>query len=209
MHLLSNDIQQLESRYRAHLINSLSGYKSANLVATQSAQGASNLSIVSSVFHIGANPALIGFISRPNTVERHTIENIVATNYYTINQVHSDIYTSAHQTSARYPREQSEFNECGLTEYYSDTFYAPYVQESRIKYGVKLVEQQTLTVNNTDLIIGEIVEIFVPDNVVEADGHIDIAKTNAISVAGLDHYFEGKHMARLSYAKPNQKVEKI
>jgi len=64
-----NDFSNMEQRYRAHFINSLSGYKSANLIATQNASGQSNVCIVSSVIHLGADPALVAFVSRPHTVD--------------------------------------------------------------------------------------------------------------------------------------------
>lgn len=43
--------------------------------------GHTNLAIFNSVIHIGANPPLMGFISRPNSGERHTLENIQETKY--------------------------------------------------------------------------------------------------------------------------------
>lgn len=89
---------------RVKLINSVVGYKSANLIGTVDAEGNENLSIVSSVIHLGSSPALIGFISRPHSVERHTLENIISSGYYTINAVSADIALQAHQTSARYEK---------------------------------------------------------------------------------------------------------
>ena len=55
-------------------------------------------------------------IIRPNSVNRHTLENIMETNCYTINHINKDIYKKAHQTSARYPKEISEFDAVGLTQ---------------------------------------------------------------------------------------------
>jgi flavin reductase (DIM6/NTAB) family NADH-FMN oxidoreductase RutF len=57
---------------RLNLINSCTGYKSANLIATKSEDGAVNVAIFSSITHLGSNPALIGFIVRPTTVPRNT-----------------------------------------------------------------------------------------------------------------------------------------
>ena len=99
----SDDLEKMNQRQRAHFINSLSGFKSANLIGTQNEQGQTNLSIVSSVIHLGADPAYIAFINRPHTVQRDTLENIYETNVYTINHVNSSIYNDAHHTSARYP----------------------------------------------------------------------------------------------------------
>ena len=96
MHLTKQAISDLENRYRAHLINSLSGFKSANLVGTQDSNGQTNLAIVSSVFHLGAHPPLVGMIIRPHSVPRHTLENLLATQQYTINHVNKDIYSKAH-----------------------------------------------------------------------------------------------------------------
>jgi len=53
----------MKQRQRAHFINSLSGFKSANLIGTQSNAGMTNVSIVSSVIHLGADPAYIAFIN--------------------------------------------------------------------------------------------------------------------------------------------------
>ena len=64
-HITRGEIQSLNQRYRAQLINSLSGFKSANLIGTQDGEGKSNLAIISSVVHLGANPALVGFGNAP------------------------------------------------------------------------------------------------------------------------------------------------
>ena len=45
---------------RLNLINSCTGYKSTNLIATKSIDGHSNVAIFSSVTHLGSDPALIG-----------------------------------------------------------------------------------------------------------------------------------------------------
>ena len=72
----ASDIANMEQRYRANFINALSGFKSANLIGTISKSGQHNLAIVSSVFHIGAHPPLMGMIMRPHTVPRDTLQNI-------------------------------------------------------------------------------------------------------------------------------------
>ncbi|MEM8846156.1 MAG: hypothetical protein AAGD17_03545 [Bacteroidota bacterium] len=68
-------ITDLPSRERANFINTISGFKSANLIGSKSKEGISNLAIFNSVIHLGSNPALLGFVLRPITVERHTYEN--------------------------------------------------------------------------------------------------------------------------------------
>jgi flavin reductase (DIM6/NTAB) family NADH-FMN oxidoreductase RutF len=62
MTVISRDDSQLEKVERLNLINSCTGYKSANLIATKSVDGAVNVAIFSSITHL-SNPALIGFCS--------------------------------------------------------------------------------------------------------------------------------------------------
>lgn len=62
----------MPDRDRARFINSLSGFKSANLIATQDKQGKTNVAMFSSVVHLGASPALVGFVMRPDNNDRHT-----------------------------------------------------------------------------------------------------------------------------------------
>ena len=111
----SKDLEGLSKIYRLNLINSITGYKSANLIGTQSLNGKTNLAIFSSVIHLGSNPALIGFVLRPTTVPRHTYSNLKATGNFTLNTVTKDYIKEAHQTSAKYPEEISEFDVANFT----------------------------------------------------------------------------------------------
>lgn len=202
MIILKEKIGSFEKSYRTNLINALPGFKSANLIGTISSAGKTNLAIFSSVIHVGANPPLMGFLMRPVSVERHTYTNIKETNYFTINHINKEIFKQAHQTSARYEKDISEFNACGLTPEYTETIKAPYVQESKIKIGLKFLEEQEIKSNGTIFIVGEILEVILPDDIVLMDGFVDIEKTGTIAISGLDSYHETKKLSRLSYAKP-------
>jgi len=195
------DFNAMEKRYRVHFINSLSGYKSANLIGTIDRQGVSNLSIVSSVIHLGADPALIAFINRPHSVERNTLDNIFTSEVYTVNHVSGAFFEDAHHTSARYPAEVSEFDQTELEEFYTD-LKAPYVAQSRIKLGVEFREKIDIELNGTVMVIGEIVEVLVDSELVHDDGKIDIVQANSVAVTGLDEYHTASSLGRLAYAKP-------
>lgn len=201
MHFTKAQIDELEKHTRTHLINSLSGYKSANLIGTQDLQGNTNLSIVSSVIHLGAHPPLVGMIMRPHSVPRHTFENILQSGVYTINQVNKSIYKQAHQTSARYDKEESEFDATGLTPQYFDDFTAPFVQESRLKYAVKFVENQHLAINGTELVIGEIMDVYLDKAALQSDGFLDLQAIETVAITGLDSYHTSNKLTRLPYAK--------
>ena len=73
MHIIdSKKIAEFSKIYRLNLINSVTGYKPANLIGTKSRGGISNLAIFSSVVHLGSKPPLIGIVTRPNTCLLYT-----------------------------------------------------------------------------------------------------------------------------------------
>jgi flavin reductase (DIM6/NTAB) family NADH-FMN oxidoreductase RutF len=190
-------------------VNSLSGFKSANLIGTISSEGKTNLAIFNSVIHVGANPPLMGFLMRPVSVERHTYTNIKETNQFTINHINKEIFKKAHQTSASYEKGISEFDACGLTPEYTETIKAPYVKESKIKIGLRFLEEQEIKSNGTIFIVGEIQEVILPNDIIFTDGFVDIEKAGTIAICGLDSYHETNRIARLSYAKPGIEPKKI
>ncbi len=196
-------------RYRAQLINSLPGSKSANLIGTISQERLTNLAIFSSVIHLGSDPALVGFIMRPNTVERHTLENIQQTKQYTINQISHTFWQAAHQTSAKYLKSQCEFEQTGLSPEYIDGIDAPFVAESALKFAVYLKEIIPIEANGTSLVIGEVNHIISPEEAIQSDGYIDTELLNTVSITGLDSYHVSKRLSRLSYAKPNIAQQKL
>ena len=208
-HFSSKDLPTLDKRFRTMLINSLSGFKSVNLVGTTNEEGIHNLSVVSSVVHLGANPALMGFVMRPITVTRDTYLNIMENGVYTLNHLNSDIYQQAHQASARYPSDTSEFDAVGLTPAFIDAFKAPYVKESTIQIGLIFKEKIDIQLNGTVFMIGEIQEIYVPEDCIQTDGYIDIQKAGTISCSGLDAYHTSNKLKRLSYAKTDLPIKAI
>ncbi len=202
----ADDISEMEQRYRANFINSLSGFKAANVIGTRSDE-AENLAIVSSVFHVGANPPLLGMLMRPHTVVRDTLENLLATKQYTINHVGTDWVDKAHQTSARFEPDVSEFTQCGLTPWYSSGFEAPFVRESRLRIAMEYSQHFTLE-NDTVMVIGSVKEVIVCGDAVHSDGYVDIEALGSACISGLDSYHETHQLAQFEYAKPDRPVTK-
>ena len=205
----SKKIAQLPSRYRARLINNISGFKSANLIGTLSESGMENLAIFNSVVHLGANPPCIGLVMRPTTVARHTYENLKATGFYTINQIHEGIHREAHMTSGKFDRKISEFKACGLTPEYLDDFPAPFVAESYIKIGLSFAEEHVLACNGTIFIAGKIDLLEMPVNAIGEDGHVSLDSLETVAISGLENYFTTKRLGRYSYYKPGEVIDPI
>lgn len=205
MHLTKEDIQQLERKRRLNIINSVSGIKPANLIGTISNNQQTNVAIFSSVFHLGSDPALLGFITRPtDEVPRHTYENIQENGYFTINHVPTAIVDKAHYTSAKVDRSVSEFDICGLTEEYLHGFKAPFVKESSLKIGLKKVDEMAIKINGTILVIGEIEHLIIPDLAVDERGYIDLSLHNTAGISGLNTYYSLAPVASFPYARPDE-----
>ncbi len=200
-HFSQTDLQSWERFTRANFINSLSGFKSLSLIGTVNDKGVSNLAVFSNIIHLGADPALIGFINRPLSAAPHTIQNIRETGLYTVNLVTESIYKQAHQTSAKYPEGVSEFEMTGLTEEYREGCNAPFVAESPVQYVLKFEQVMPIELNGTFLVIGSLQEAYVPIEIQEEDGFLDLAKAGILTSLGTSGYYKTEKINTLPYAK--------
>ena len=220
IHYSIQEIKTWDRFYRSNFINSLSGFKSATLIGTVSKEGNPNLAIFSNVVHIGADPAIIGFINRPKIAAPHTIANIEATGVYTMNHIQATFIEQAHQTSAKYNGAESEFEKfrliqlnlfekTGLVIEWMENSKAPFVAESNIKYAMELLEIIPIKHNGSFFIIGKVQDVFIEGAIIDKDGFLHINKTGSVTTLGIDGYYETNLLARFRYAKPDVAVEKI
>lgn len=202
MLITKEDIKSLDRIKRLNIINSITGIKPGNLIGTVSSNKVSNLAIFSSIIHLGSNPPLIGMITRPtDEVPRHTYTNILEQGFYTINHVPFEMTKSAHQTSAKYKEDISEFEACGFTEEYHGDFIAPYVKESKIKIGMKYVQSIPIEINGTILVIGEIQNIIISENIISEEGYIDLEHAKSVGISGLNSYYKLSLLDSYDYAR--------
>lgn len=201
MHYDKKAIDQLDRVTRLKIINSVTGIKPGNLIGTISESGATNLAVFSSIIHLGSNPSLLGFISRPQTEEvGHTLRNILQTEYYTINHIHPEFVEKAHYTSAKFSSDVSEFDACNLSEEYINHFKAPFVQESIFKMGLRFKEAMDIKLNGTVLVIGEIEELIIADKAF-VNGDIDLEASEGVGISGLNTYYSLKKIDSYPYAR--------
>lgn len=203
-HFTLKDIAAQETRYKAHFINAITGYKSANLIATKSKEGITNLAVFNSIIHLGSNPPLLGFILRPTTVPRHTFENLKSTDVFTVNAITQDRIAEAHHTSAKYPEGVSEFDVTAFDAEYKTDFYAPFVGGAPIQIGCRYKNHYRIEENNTLLIVGEMEHLFVEEKMISEDGWVQLDKGNIVAINGLEGYALPKHLDRFSYARPKE-----
>ncbi|MDA9201743.1 flavin reductase family protein [Flavobacteriaceae bacterium] len=205
IHYSRTDIDQMDKIFRLNLINSCTGFKSANLLGTKSLNGVSNVAVFSSITHLGSNPPLIGFILRPTTVPRDTYRNIKDTGVFTVNHIYSDIIEDAHHTSAKYPDEVSEFTKTGLEEEFLGDFPAPFVKGAKIRLGCRFLNEYVIKENDTLLLVSAIEHVFVADqNIQQEDGWLKLENANTVAINGLDGYATTRLLDRYAYARPKK-----
>lgn len=202
-HLTAADIAGFDKVYRLNLVNGLPGFKSANLVGTAAPDGRTNLAVFSSALHLGSDPALLGIITRPTTVPRHTYTNLRSSGCYTLNHVPEALAAQAHYTSANFPDTVSEFDECGFTAEYRDDFPAPYVAESAVSIGLRLLEEHHIS-NGTVLLVGTVEHVYLRNEALRADGTLDLAALGTATISGLDGYHAVLPPVRFGYARVGQ-----
>jgi flavin reductase (DIM6/NTAB) family NADH-FMN oxidoreductase RutF len=203
------DIEDRPKAYRRTFMNSVSGFKNCVLVGTADSARKSNLALFNTCIHLGAHPPALAILFRTLSVSRQTYENIRETGVFTINHVHESFVDKAHQTSAKYEPEVSEFDACGFTEEWTDGFGAPMVKESAIRIGLSFAEEHTLAVSDTVLVCGRVEFISLPEQLIGTDGYVDAAAARSVCVNGLDAYHRTQLIQRYSYARPGQALTVI
>lgn len=200
----SEDIKNLDKIYQINLINSCSGYKSANLLGSISKDGITNVAVFSSVTHLGSNPPTFGYILRPTTVPRNTYKNIKETGVFTINHIFEDILEDAHHTSAKYPEEISEFDVTNLKVDFKENCIAPFVKYSPVKMKMRFVEEVYIKSNDVLMIVAEIEQLYVDDKLLQEDGFVNLSAGKVAAINGLDGYTIPELKTRFGYQRPKK-----
>ncbi|MFC6267538.1 flavin reductase family protein [Frigoriflavimonas asaccharolytica] len=204
MNLKKSKIENLERKYRLNLINSITGIKPANLIATKSEEGVENVAVISSVVHLGSHPAQLAFVLRPQVEkESDTFKNIKSTERYSINHIPENLIKKAHYTSAKLGSEESEFDRMNIEKEYVEDFFAPFVKESPIKIGMKLSSIIDLP-NDCKFIIGNVEQLILADDLVNNLGQIDLQKSKSAGISGLNSYYSLSKLDTFPYVRTSE-----
>ena len=196
------DIDKMAKIFRLNLIKSITGYISANLIGTKTNDKINNVALFSSVTHLGSDPPLIGFITRPENGNRNTYNNILKNKFFTINHIVKNQIISAHQSSAKYPKNVSEFDKTDLKVEFKNNFDAPFVKDSPVQIGCSFVNKYFIKENKTTLMIGQVEMLFINKKLLVEDGFVQLDREDVITVNGLDGYALPKLIKRIPYARP-------
>lgn len=190
---------------RLNLINSVTGYKSANLIGTCSNEG-----IFSSITHLGSNPALLGFMIRPiATTPRDTYTNIKDNQYFTVNHITSAMIADAHHTSSAYEPGISEFDKTNLESEFLDGQKVPFVKNSPVRLLCKYVNEYPIAENGCIHLIASIEKIYVEEELIQKENWVRLDLAEVVTINGLDGYCVPNLIDRFEYARPNQPAKSM
>jgi flavin reductase (DIM6/NTAB) family NADH-FMN oxidoreductase RutF len=195
---------------RLNLINSVTGYKSANLIGTHSKDGVLNVAIFSSITHLGSNPALLGFMIRPiASTQRDTYTNIKDNQYFTVNHITKAMIEDAHHTSSAYASGISEFDKTNLEAEFLDNHKVPFIQGSPVRLLCKYVNEYAIQENGCIHLIASIEKIYVEDELLQKENWVRLDLAEIVTINGLDGYAVPKLADRLEYARPDQPTKSM
>ena len=198
----NSDFGRMDRFFRGNLINSITGFKSLNLLGSISEKGIPNLAVFTQVLHLGANPALLGILFRPQMPGMHSLPNIRETGWFTLNHVLEGEERAAHWTSARW--EKPEFEATGFVAEFLEGIPVPFVKGKRIRMALKPEQEIPLEINGTTLLIASLQYLEVPDEALLEDGFVHLIRAGSRAGTGLDGYTSAAAIQRYSYARTGE-----
>lgn len=198
------EINGLEKRFRTSLINSLSGIRTAFIGITEDDRGRFNAATLSNITHVGANPAQMSILFRPDNGKRHTLSNY--RNEGKISLVCMPLSKSAivHEVSMNAPEGIFELEIVG--ENYKKRQDWPHPLPTTFLYAIELEFIEEFTLNNGCVYtVGKIQNIALGNDVQVCDQGRVLFKQSPTLAIGLQQYTgiasDSKHIPYPSASK--------
>lgn len=191
----------------AYLLGSVSP-RPICFASTVDEEGNPNLSPFSFFNVFGSKPPIVIFSParrvRDNT-EKHTLQNVINTKEVVINLVNYDMVQQMSLASCEYPKGTSEFEKAGFTPVPSK-FVKPFrVKEAPVALECKVLEVKAMGTEGgaANLIICEVINMYINDKVLDVNQQIDPHKIDLVARMGLDYYCRASGDAVFEVPKPN------
>ena len=213
------EIESLSKKQRVNIVNALPGVRPVVLVGTVKKRVKEtdnlkpkdgNLAVFSSLVHLGSDPALFGIFVRPEVnpktpdtkFERQTLQNIRKHGYFTVNHIPIGDVETAHQCSAPYKSQQSEFIKSDLPCEYFKNIPAPFVESSPLAMALEFVREEKLGENGVVFVVGALRKIRVLEDFDKDHEYLlHPQHMGTVGVFGLGSYCRIEEVARLPKAR--------
>lgn len=155
--LKKSDLETMDKRKRTALVNCVSGIRTAFLGISSGTFGC-NASPLSNVTHVGADPALMSVLFRPDNGHRHTLSNYLSTGKLTLSAVPSTAALAVHESSANWDETVFEWEALKQKSIHLVGWEHPIPAVALWSVELQLVEHFTLT-NECIYTVGQIEKI--------------------------------------------------
>lgn len=165
-------------------------------ITSLSADGTVNLAPYSFFNAVAYRPPTVMFSAGRGAVDDDRLKdsqrNIEETGEFVHNVTTWDTREAMNATSASLPKEVDELAEAGLTPLPSRLVRPPRVKEAPIHFECKLIQVVALPFEQPEdaytVLFGEVIGIHIDDDLIGADGLIDVAKLCPIARLGYQDY---------------------
>lgn len=202
--ITASDIEGFEKRYRTSLINSLSGIRTAFIGITADDRGRFNAATLSNITHVGANPAQMSILFRPDNGKRHTLSNYRNEGNITLVCMPLSKLATVHEVSMNAPEGIFELEIVG--ENYKEHQNWPHPLPTSFLYAIELEFIEEFTLNNDCIYtVGKIQNIALGEDVQVCEQGIVRFQNSPTLAIGLQQYTgidpDSKHIPYPSASK--------
>ena len=192
------EITSLEKRFRTALLNTSSGIRTAFLAITQGEHGW-NTAVLSNITHVGAHPAQMSILFRPDNGQRHTLDHYRRTGIVTLAALPYEAALLVHGTSASYPENTCEWTALGGELSHPEGWTHPVPKEALWAVELQWLEHFELS-NGCLYTVGEVQRLgYTEAALPSAKG--EVVASNALLAQGLMSYLKAVEPLSLEYAK--------
>lgn len=176
------------------------------LTGTQDREGRANLSPFSFFNVFGSNPACLAIspaLSGRTGEPKHTLQNVLATEEFTVSIVNHAMVEQASLASGAFARGVDEFVKAGFTKRPSRLIAPPGVAESPCILECRLLRHLELGGKpaSGNLLIGEVVQVHLRREILDGEGRIDPYRMDPVARLGADWYTRARE-GLFELAKP-------
>ncbi len=186
------DFTRLEPRHAYQWMVSTILPRPIAWVATISRAGRINLAPFSFFQGVSANPPTLMFVpvNKRDGSKKDTVRNIEEVPEFTVSICSFGLAEQMNATAALLPHDESEFEKFGIAAAPSRTIRPPRVARAPVSFECTLhsivcIGEGPLAAN---VVFGSIQLAHIDDAVLDAEGHVDAAKLDAIGRMGGERY---------------------
>lgn len=202
------DLKELKPAEKQYYLQHVVAPRPICFASTIDKNGHVNLSPFSFFNLFSSNPPIVIFSPsrrvRDNTT-KHTLQNVLEVPEVVINIVTYDMVQQTSLASCEYPEDVNEFIKAGFTEEPATLVKPPMVKESKVKIECKVIEVKPLGTEGGagNLVICEVLRMYIDDSLFNADKKIDQRKIHHVARLGGDWYCRVDESNLFLVPKPN------